>query len=115
MRHHNQNRKLGRVKNQRRALLKTLAVALIKREKIETTEAKAKELRPFAERLITYGKKDSLTSRRAIKTVVGEKLTAKIVKTLAPRYKDRMGGYTRIMKLRRRLSDGSPRVVIEFV
>ncbi|HEY4489628.1 MAG TPA: 50S ribosomal protein L17 [Candidatus Paceibacterota bacterium] len=115
MRHHNNNRKLGRERNQRKALLRALAVALVKREKIETTEAKAKELRPLAERLITYSKKESLSGQRAIKSVIGEKMASKVIETIGPRYKDRSGGYTRITKLGRRLSDGSPRAIIEWV
>lgn len=115
MRHHNSNRKLGRKKNQRRALLKTLAVSLVMRERIETTEAKAKELKPFAEKLITYGKKETLAGRRLIAGSVGEKAAKKIFTDIAPRYKTRNGGYIRIVKAGVRISDGSKKSIVEFV
>jgi len=116
MRHHNRNRKFGRERNQRRALLRLLAVALVERERIQTTEAKAKELRPFVERVVTHGKKNSLASRRlVIKRLGDKKYVKKMMDVIAPRYSTRSGGYTRIIKLPRRKSDGSKMAVIEFV
>lgn len=117
MRHHNNVRKFGRNKNQRIALLKGLALSLIAHGRIETTEAKAKELRPMIEKLITKAKVDTLSSRRLIiARLYG--LTAeanKLIKDIAPKYKSRAGGYTRITKLPRRAGDASKMAVIEFV
>jgi large subunit ribosomal protein L17 len=117
MRHHNNVRKFGRNKNQRTALLKGLALALISHGRIETTEAKAKELRPMIEKLITKAKIDTLSSRRLIiARLYG--LTAeanKLINDIAPKYKSRTGGYTRITKLPRRAGDASKMAVIEFV
>jgi large subunit ribosomal protein L17 len=115
MRHHNANRKLGRERNQRRALLKTLAFSLIMKEKIETTEPKAKELRPFVERLISYGKAGTVAKHRMLAGVVGNRGAKKVSTTLAERYKDRKGGYIRILRLAHRGKDGSKRSIIEFV
>ena len=115
MRHHNVNRKLGRKRNQRKALLKSLAYSLVMKGKIKTTEAKAKELRPFIEKLITLGKKDTLASRRILESRVGASTAKKIVKNVSPEYKSRAGGYIRITKMVRRASDGAPMAVIEFV
>src|ERR1051326_8786845 len=99
MRHHNKNRKFGRESGQRKALLKTLAVALVTKEKIQTSMPKAKELRPYTERLVTYGKKGTLASHRLLLPLVGNKAASKLVKEIGPRYKDRKGGYLRITKL----------------
>jgi large subunit ribosomal protein L17 len=115
MRHHNANRKFGRKATQRKALLRSLAYSLVIKEKIKTTEPKAKELRPFIEKLITFGKKDTLASRRILDTRVGRIAGKKIALTLSPKYKSTKGGYTRITKLIRRSSDGSPMAIIEFV
>ena len=115
MRHHNTNRKFGRVANQRKALMRSLAYSLVLKEKIKTTEAKAKELRPFVEKLITFGKKGTLASRRELETRVGRIAGKKIALTLSPRYKETKGGYTRITKLIRRSSDGAPMAIIELV
>lgn len=116
MRHHSNKRKFGREKNQRNALMKSLAYSLIKHEKIETTLAKAKELRPMAEKLVTRAKSNTVTSRRILISRLGsEVLSKKLVETLAPKYMDRQGGYTRIVKTGRRIKDGSPMAVIEFV
>ena len=85
-------------------------------EKIKTTEAKAKELRPFVEKLITRGKASSLFTHRLLIARLGDKEgSRKIIDDIAPRYKEREGGYTRIVKLPRRVSDASPMAVIEFV
>ncbi|MCR4279245.1 MAG: 50S ribosomal protein L17 [Candidatus Zambryskibacteria bacterium] len=115
MRHHNANRKFGRKTNQRNALLKSLAYSLALKGKIKTTEAKAKELRPYMEKLVTLGKKETLASRRLLESRVGKEAAKKIATDLAPSYKERAGGYLRITKMVRRKSDGAPQAVIEFV
>ncbi len=115
MRHHNKNKKLGRERNQRKALLRTLALSLVIKEKIKTTEPKARALRPFVERLITQGKKKTLAAKRNINAEIGPKGMRKIVDALEPRFKDRKGGYTRIIKLPRRKSDDSRMAIIELV
>ena len=95
--------------------MKSLAYALTKQEKIKTTEAKAKELRPFIEKLITLGKKEGLSARRLLESRVGKLAAKKIATDLSVRYKERAGGYTRITKMVRRVSDGAPQAIIEFV
>lgn len=116
MRNHDNKRKFGRKSNVRLALLRSLAEALMEHGKITTTEPKAKELRAYAEKLITLGKKGTLASRRLLVSRMGTQERAKtLVDTVAPRYKDRLGGYTRITKLPRRMSDGSAMAVIELV
>lgn len=112
---HKAKRKFGREKNQRVALMKSLAYALTTEGKIKTTEAKAKSLRPFVEKLITLGKKDNLATRRLLESRVGRIAAKKIATDLSVKYKERAGGYTRITKLVRRASDGAPQAVIEFV
>ncbi len=116
MRHSNKNRKFGREKNQRVALMKSLARNLIIHEKIDTTEAKAKELRPYIEKMVTLAKRDTLLSKRLLTARLSSALQSKkLYKDIAPRYAKRAGGYTRIMKLNRRLSDGSKMARIEFI
>ena len=116
MRHHDNIRKFGRERGQRNALLKSLALSLVVRKKITTTEAKAKELRPFVEKLVTRAKIKTLASRRLLVSRLGvDKGVKELVDTLAPKYEKRAGGYTRIVKLPRRLSDGDAMAVIEFV
>jgi large subunit ribosomal protein L17 len=95
--------------------LKGLATSLVLRERIETSEAKAKEMRPYVERLVTRAKLGTLASRRFLIAHIGEKQTSKLIDKIAPKYKDRKGGYTRITKTVRRLKDGSYRAYIEFV
>lgn len=116
MRHHDANRKFGRSKNQRIALLRGLAESLITHERILTTEAKAKELRPKIEKLITKAKNPTLANRRLMLSALynHEEVVGKLVST-ATRYEGRNGGYTRIIKLPNRASDGSPMAVIELV
>lgn len=109
------HRKFGREKNQRVALMKSLVFALTRDGKIKTTEAKAKSLRPFVEKLITLGKKETLHSRRILESRVGVKAAKIIATNLSVKYKERAGGYTRITKMVRRSSDGAPQAVIEFV
>ncbi|OHB09942.1 MAG: 50S ribosomal protein L17 [Candidatus Zambryskibacteria bacterium RIFCSPLOWO2_12_FULL_45_14] len=115
MRHHNANRKFGRESGQRKALLRSLAYSLALKGKIKTTEPKAKELRPYMEKLITVGKKQTIASRRTLEGLVGPKAAKKIFGELAATYKSRAGGYTRVVKMTPRLSDGSPMAIIEFV
>jgi large subunit ribosomal protein L17 len=116
MRHNVGGRKLGRTSAHRKALYRNLVTDLLKHEKITTTEAKAKEIRSLAERMITLGKEGGLPSRRqALSFILDEKVTAKVFTELAPRYAERHGGYTRIIKLGPRLGDGAPMVKIELV
>jgi len=116
MRHHNKNKKFGRDKNQRKALLRSLAASLIRDTKITTTEAKAKALRPYVEKLVTQAKKANLSDRRLlISKINSEVASKKLVEALSVKYSDRNGGYTRIIKLQPRLSDGAKMAVIEFV
>src|SRR3989344_1341793 len=115
MRHHNANRKFGRKRNQRVALLRSLAYSLALKGKIKTTEPKAKELRPYMEKLVTLGKKETLAARRLLESRVGKEAAKKIVTDLSPAYKGRAGGYTRITKMVRRASDGAPMAYIELV
>ncbi len=117
MRHHNKNRKFGRVRRQRTALLRSLAQALIIHGKISTTEARAKELRPFIEKLITKGKTNSVATHRLVVSRLGgrKQTTKKLIEDVASKYEKRDGGYTRITKLPPRLGDGSKMAVIELV
>ncbi len=115
MRHHNKNRKFGRPTDQRRALLKSLARSLVLRGKIMTTEARAKEIRPMVEKLITKGKDATLANRRALIVALGDAPTAKKLIETAGQYTDRKGGYLRIVKMGARKSDSSPMAHIEFV
>jgi len=117
MRHQQKGRKFNRVKKVRTALVRSLASNLILREKITTTEPKAKEIRPYVEKLVTKAKKDVLANRRTVIEKVGQnkRVIAKLFSELGPRFNERRGGYLRITKLGRRISDGSPMAVIEFV
>ena len=116
MRHHNTNRKFGRVRKVRQGLMRSLIVAIVEKGKIKTTEAKAKELRPAIEKLVTIGKKNTIAARRLLIEKTGSATVAKkIVEEIAPRYADRKGGYTRIIRLGRRLKDASLMAYIEFV
>jgi large subunit ribosomal protein L17 len=99
----------------RKALINSLARSFVLHEKMETTEPKAKELRPFIEKLITKGKLKDIAARRAITASVGPKAAKILVDTLSKKYEDRKGGYTRITKSKRRMSDGSKMAIIEFV
>ena len=117
MQHAKKNRTLSRPRNQRTALLRGLAVSLIRDGKIKTTAAKAKELRPFAERLVTYGKEGTVAARRKASTKLGEPSDAtikKLFEEIAPNYKDRNGGYTRVIKMGRK-NAGREEAVIELV
>jgi large subunit ribosomal protein L17 len=116
MRHRHQGRKFGRKSSQRKALLTGLAGSLIRFEQIKTTLPKAKDLRPFVEKLITVGKKGSLAARRqALSVLRNRELVDKLMATLADRYRSRSGGYTRILKAGFRHGDMAPMAVIEFI
>ena len=115
MRHGNHNRKFGRETNQRNALLKSLARSLVIKGKITTTEAKAKEIRPLVEKLVTRGKTATVSNRRVLIAQLGDAaVTNKLIKTSAT-YADRKGGYLRITKMGPRKGDGAAMAVIEFV
>ena len=116
MKHNITHRKLNRTTSHRKSLLMNMSNALIKHEQITTTLPKAKELRPFVEKIITLGKVGSLQSRRkAISILQDEKNTKKIFDIFAPRYKERNGGYTRIVKVGNRFGDNAPTAIIELV
>ena len=116
MRHGKVHRKLGRHSAHRKAMFANMAAALIKHEQIITTVPKAKELRPIVEKLVTLGKKGGLAMRRqAISEMRDLDQTKKLFDVLATRYKDRQGGYTRIIKAGFRYGDNAPMAVIEFV
>ena len=115
MRKRKKGRKLHRPRDQRKALLKSLAREIILKEKIKTTEAKAKEVRPFLEKMITRAKKGDLASIRYLARFFQKNIVRKLIRELGPRYKDRPGGYTRIIKLGPRKSDGTKMAVIELV
>ena len=116
MKHNIKNKKLNKTTSHRKAMFMNLSNALIKHEQITTTLAKAKELKRFVEKIITLGKKGDLQSRRkAISILQDQAMTKKTFDILADRYKDRSGGYTRVVKLGNRFGDNSPMAVIEFV
>lgn len=115
MRHHNANRKFGRKTGPRRALVKSLARSLVLKGRITTTTAKAKEVRPFVEKLLTRGKNDTVANRRVLISALGDAATArKLIKT-AEAYKERSGGYLRIVKMMPRKGDAAEMALIEFV
>ena len=116
MKHNITQRKLNRTTSHRKALLMNLSNALIKHEQITTTLPKAKALRPFVEKIITLGKNGDLKSRRkAISILQDEKNIKKIFDIIADRYKGRLGGYTRIVKIGNRFGDNAPTAIIELV
>ena len=116
MRHRIAGRKLGRRSAHRRALYRNMVTSLLKHEKLVTTEPKAKEVRGIAEKMITLGKKSGLHSyRQALSFILDKHVTEKLFADLATRYKERPGGYTRIIKLQPRLGDGAPMVKLELV
>lgn len=116
MRHQRKGKILDRKTGPRRALLRGLATNLILYEKIQTTRAKAKAVRPQAERLVTLAKEPTLAHRRLLLSrVYTEGAVKKLLEVLGPRYKERKGGYTRIINLKQRQGDGAPIVQIEFV
>ena len=116
MRHRRVGRKLGRTKPHREMMLRNLVSSLFKIESVRTTEARAKEARKLAERLVTWAKKGDLHARRmAFRYVRDDEALKNLFDTLGPRFATRAGGYTRIMKLERRRGDGAPVVILELV
>ncbi len=116
MRHHKNTRILGRNRNQRKALIKSLMYSLLVHEHMVTTLAKAKEMQSHVEKLVTKGKVDSLSARRLVYSRIGESnASRKLFDTISPKYKDRTGGYTRITRMPRRKSDAAEMARIEFV
>lgn len=116
MRHRVAHRKLGRTSEHRTSLLRNLAASLIAHERIRTTQAKAKELRPFVEKLITLGKRDTLHARRHAMSILPRKdIVRRLFTEVSPRFAERPGGYTRILKLGPRRGDGAEMAFIELV
>jgi len=116
MRHNVKNRKFGRETNVRKAFIRSLTQALIQCGKIKTTEARAKEIRPIVEKLVSKGREGTLSSRRLIISRLGDNNDVKkLCDEISPKYKDRKGGYTRIVKLPQRTGDASKMAIIEFV
>ena len=116
MNHGRNQRKLSRTSSHRKSLLRNMVTSLLEHEAIRTTDAKAKELRGVAEKMITLGKRGTLHARRqALATIRSKEVTAKLFDELAGRYSERAGGYTRIVKLGRRPGDAAPMALIELV
>ena len=116
MRHRKAGRKLNRTASHRKAMFANMSAALIKHEQIVTTLPKARELRPIVERLVTLAKRGDLHARRqAIARIGDQSMAKKLFDVLGPRYKERLGGYTRILKAGFRHGDNAPVAVIEFV
>ena len=116
MRHKSGGRKLQRTSAHRTAMFRNMSASLIKHEQITTTVAKAKELRPYIEKLVTLGKRGGLANRRlAMSRLMDDAQLVKLFDVLAERYKDRNGGYTRVIKAGIRASDAAPMAIIEFV
>lgn len=116
MRHRKRGRQLSRKTKHRWALFRSLVTSLLERERIETTEQKAKEIRGFTERMITLGKRGDLNARRqALRFIRDKAVVSKLFNDVASRFRDRNGGYTRIIKTRRRVGDAASLVAIELV
>lgn len=116
MRHRVAGRKFGRNTGQRKALFKGLAISLILNERVTTTEAKAKTIRPVVEKLVTMSRDDTEHHRRLVMSRIGsESATAKLFEVLGPRFEEQPGGYTRIYKIGQRKGDAAPMAMIEFV
>jgi large subunit ribosomal protein L17 len=116
MRHLNQGRKLGRTTAHRRAMLRNLVTSFLEKERVVTTVAKAKEARPLAEKMITLAKKNTLhTRRQALAFVTKESVVRKLFDKLGPRFSERPGGYTRIIKTGPRNGDGADMAVLEMI
>ena len=116
MRHLKSGRKLGRTRSHRKAMLANLAASLFEHKSIMTTTPKAKEARSVVERLITFAKKGDLASRRRVlRTIRNKALVRELFEDIAPKYQDRTGGYTRIIKIGRRLGDDAPMAIFELV
>jgi large subunit ribosomal protein L17 len=116
MNHRKNGRKLGRTGAHRKALFRNMVTSLLDHEQIRTTDAKAKELRGVAERMITLGKKGTLHARRrALRTIRSKEVTSKVFDELADRFRERPGGYTRVIRLGQRPGDAAPMAIIELV
>lgn len=116
MNHRKSGRKLSRTSSHRKALLRNMVTSLLEHEQIRTTDAKAKELRGVADRMITLGKRGTLHARRqALQTIRTKDVTGKVFSVLADRYRERQGGYTRVIKLGARPGDAAPMSIIELV
>lgn len=115
MRKRNKGRKLSRKKDQRKALLRTLMSSFFLKEKIQTTEAKAREISSLAEKFITKARKGDLACRRLLARFFSSRVVKKLVEEIAPQYKDRTGGYTRIIKTGRKKTDAAKMAIIELV
>ena len=115
MRHRQKGRKLGRTKSHRELMLRNLVTSLFENESVKTTEPKAKEARKLADRVLTWGKRGDLHSRRlALRHILDAAVVKKVFETLAPRFEGRPGGYTRIIKLGERRGDAAPMVILEL-
>ncbi|MCE2398994.1 MAG: 50S ribosomal protein L17 [Gemmatimonadetes bacterium] len=116
MRHRKKQRGLSRSRSHRRAMLRNMATSLLRHERITTTTAKAKELRPYVERLITLGRRGDLHARRQVaRKIADREVQAKLFAEIGPRYTERPGGYTRILKLGNRRGDAADMALIELV
>ena len=116
MRHNKSGKRLGRNTPHRNAMLRNMVTSLLDHEKITTTDARAKELRKVVDRMITLGKRGDLHARRQVLNVIrDQKVVAKLFEQIGPRYKDRPGGYTRIIKVGSRLGDNAPQSIIALV
>lgn len=116
MRHNKSGKRLGRNTPHRTAMLRNMVTSLFDHEKITTTDARAKELRKVVDRMITLGKRGDLHARRQVLSVIrDQKIVAKLFDQIGPRYKDRPGGYTRIVKIGSRLGDNAPQSIIALV
>ncbi len=116
MRHRKDHRKLGRSPSHRKAMLRNLVTSLLELEQVRTTEPKAKEVRRVAERMITLGKRGTLHARRrALRTIRTKEVAAKVFDTLSERYSDRAGGYTRVMKVGRRVGDNADMAIVQLI
>jgi len=116
MRHRKDHRKLNRDPSHRRAMLRNLVTSLLDHEQVRTTDARAKEVRRIADRMITLGKRGTLhAQRQALRTLRSKEVARKLFDTLADRYRDRPGGYTRILKLGRRVGDSAELSLIQLV
>ena len=116
MRHNKSGKRLGRNTPHRTAMLRNMVTSLFEHEKLTTTDARAKELRKVADRMITLGKRGDLHARRQVLSIIrDQKVVAKLFDQIGPRYKDRPGGYTRIIKVGTRLGDNAPQSIIALV
>jgi large subunit ribosomal protein L17 len=116
MRHKMAGRKLGRSPSHRRAMLRNLVTSLLEHERLVTTLPKAKAVRPIAEKMITLGKRDTLHARRQVMAyLLSDEVSKKVFDTIGPRFSDRPGGYSRIIRYRNRVGDGAEEAIIELI